>query len=76
MAYFYDNDPTIGITVTGPMGSGGGGGGDSNTGGDIMPYFIPVGEVYIVRRFRQGLFSEVIDIEGVLDLDGVLVEVS
>jgi len=40
-----------------------------------MPYFIPTGESYIVNENFQGLFSQTIEIDGELVVDGSLIEV-
>ena len=40
-----------------------------------MPYFIPTGESYIVNENFQGLFSQTIEIDGTLVVDGSLIEV-
>lgn len=41
-----------------------------------MPYFIPAGQTFVVPNNFQGLFSQPIDIEGDLEIDGALIEVS
>jgi hypothetical protein len=41
-----------------------------------MPYYIPNGESYSIPNNFQGLFAQPIDIEGALEIDGVLIEVS
>ena len=41
-----------------------------------MPYQINTGEIYLVPQYRQGLFSVPVDVgDGVLEIDGILVEV-
>jgi hypothetical protein len=40
-----------------------------------MPYFIASGDNYVVNDNLQGLYSEAIDIEGTLEVDGILIEV-
>ena len=40
-----------------------------------MPYFIASGDNYVINNNLQGLYSEVIDIEGTLEIDGILIEV-
>lgn len=40
------------------------------------PVFVPTGETFTVPRYKQLLFETVVDCEGVLDLDGILCEVS
>lgn len=39
------------------------------------PTFVPAGQTVTVARYSQMLYETVIDCEGVLDLDGILVEV-
>lgn len=41
-----------------------------------MPFFIPNGESYIVPTNFQGLFGQPIDIEGTLEVDGILFDVT
>ena len=41
-----------------------------------MPYYIPNNESYIIRNNFQGLFAQAIDVEGVLEVDGTLIDVS
>jgi hypothetical protein len=41
-----------------------------------MPYNIPVGESYIVNDDFQGLFAYPITIDGALEVDGILIDVS
>jgi hypothetical protein len=66
--------------------SGGGGGGagpqgpqgaaGAGTGGDgSVPYFIADGDTFTVPVYRQSLFGMLIDCEGIIDIDGYLVEV-
>ena len=40
-----------------------------------MPYYISTGQSFIVPNNFQGLFAQPIDIEGQLEIDGVLIEV-
>ena len=40
-----------------------------------VPYFIPTGETFVVNLFRQALFSTSIDVEGTLEVNGLLIEV-
>jgi hypothetical protein len=40
-----------------------------------MPYIIPVGESYVVPSNFQGLFTVPIEIDGTLEVDGILAEV-
>lgn len=39
------------------------------------PLFVAAGETYLVARYRQVLWETPIDCEGVLDVEGLLVEV-
>lgn len=41
----------------------------------MVPYFIATGEVFTVPEFKQALFSINIDNEGILEVDGFLIEV-
>lgn len=41
----------------------------------VMPYFISTTETYQIPLNRQGLYTIPIDVEGVIDVDGDLVEV-
>lgn len=41
----------------------------------LVPYFIPADETYTVPLYSQGLFSMIIDVEGILDVEGYLIEV-
>jgi hypothetical protein len=41
----------------------------------MVPYFIASGETFTVPEFKQALFSEAIDNEGTLDVEGLLIEV-
>lgn len=47
--------------------------GDSSNVG--VPYFIAVGETFIVPLYRQALYAMDIDVEGFLVVDGFLIEV-
>lgn len=40
-----------------------------------VPYFVPEGSTFRVREYLQALFSMPIDCEGLLDVEGFLVEV-
>jgi|TARA_B110000211_G_scaffold108949_1_gene126347 hypothetical protein len=40
-----------------------------------MPYIIVSGDSYVVPENFQGLYSQAIDIEGTLEVDGILIEV-
>lgn len=40
-----------------------------------MPYYVPAGESFIVPLNFQGLFAQPIEIDGVLEVDGALIEV-
>lgn len=41
----------------------------------MVPTFIPIGETFTVPQDKQALFAYPIDVEGVMDIQGVLVEV-
>ena len=41
-----------------------------------MPYYVPTDESYIVKNNFQGLFAQPIEIDGVLQVDGTLIDVS
>lgn len=41
-----------------------------------MPYYIPTSQSYVVPANFQGLFSRPIEIDGELEIDGVLIEVN
>lgn len=55
----------------GPPGINGSGSGDSS----FVPYFIASGETFTVPLYDQALFSMNIDNEGILDIEGFLIEV-
>lgn len=40
-----------------------------------VPYFIPEGSTFRVREYLQALFAMPIDVEGILDVEGYLIEV-
>ena len=69
-----------------PSGDSGGGSGDgevlminsnNNDGssGGMMPFFIPLDETFIIPENKQGLFEMTIDVEGILQVDGFLIQV-
>jgi hypothetical protein len=41
-----------------------------------VPYFIPAATTYTVNEYKQALFATSIDVEGTLEVNGLLVEVS
>jgi len=41
----------------------------------MVPYRIPAGVTFTVPLYKQALFVETIDVEGVLDVEGLLIEV-
>ena len=41
-----------------------------------VPYYIGPAETFTVPLYRQALFAMTIDVEGTLDVDGYLIEVS
>lgn len=62
-------DGAEGITWADPAG------GTPADGGGMVPYFIASGDTFTVPEFKQALFAMTIDVEGVLDVSGVLIEV-
>lgn len=58
------------IQTGGGSGTGGGGGSAG------VPLYIAQGETYTVPENRQVLFTEEIELDGDLELDGILVEVN
>ena len=46
-----------------------------NTSAAPMPFYVPVGETYYVPTSFQGLFTVPIEIDGALEVDGILAEV-
>jgi len=44
-------------------------------GGSMMPYFIPGDETFTIPVNRQGLFAMTIEVEGMLVVDGMLIQV-
>jgi hypothetical protein len=40
-----------------------------------MPYYISSGDTYVVNANLQGLYSQAIEIDGTLEVDGILIEV-
>jgi hypothetical protein len=49
----------------------------TNTGSDsAVPYFIPVSQTYTVAEYKQALFAVNIDVEGTLEVNGILCEVN
>lgn len=66
-----DSDSSEGLDVIpGPPGVAGI---DGITG--IVPYYIAPTETYVVPEFKQALFAMNIDNEGILEIDGFLIEV-
>ena len=41
----------------------------------MVPYFLAAGETFTVPIYRQALFEEIIDVEGILTVDGYLIMV-
>ncbi len=56
------------ISIPGPPGANGANG--------MVPYFIALGETFIVPLYKQALFAMNIDNEGILEIDGFLIEVN
>ena len=46
----------------------------SSTSGQ-MPYYIPSGDSYTVDNYKQGLFALPIEVDGILEVDGQLIQV-
>ena len=56
-----------GLVIPGPAGADGANG--------MVPYYIAPSEVFTVPEFKQALFAMNIDNEGILEIDGFLIEV-
>lgn len=76
------NNPTNFILLDSGSDDGGGGGdiGPPGVAGadganGMVPYFIASGETFTVPEFKQALFAMNIDNEGILDVEGFLIEV-
>lgn len=61
------------VTDRGPPGATGAAGAAGT--GSLMPFYIAADETYTVPAYQQGLFSVPIEVDGVLTVDGLLVEV-
>jgi len=57
--------------IPGPPGSS-----SSSSGNSFVPYFIASGETFTVPLFKQALFAMNIDNEGILDIEGFLIEIN
>jgi hypothetical protein len=55
------------LTIPGPQGIDGVNG--------IVPYFIALSDKYTIPEFKQALFAMNINVEGILEIDGFLIEV-
>lgn len=44
--------------------------------GGMVPYLIPAGETFTVPVNKQGLFTVIIDVQGLLVVDGLLIHVN
>ncbi len=44
--------------------------------GGMVPYLIPAGETFTVPVNKQGLFTVIIDVQGMLVVDGLLIHVT
>ena len=77
-------DPDIGSFVlftssgTSPSGFllGAGVAGSVNQGGDMVPYYIPLGEKFTVPVYRQALYAHSITLDGALIVNGILLPVN
>lgn len=49
--------------------------GPAGSSGGMVPTFIAAGETFNVPQYRQALFAMTIDNEGIIDLDGFLIQV-
>lgn len=56
-----------GDTIPGPAGADGANG--------MVPYFIAAGEIFVIPIYKQALFAMTIDMEGMIDVEGFLIEV-
>jgi len=45
-------------------------------GGSVVPYFLAATDTFTVPIYKQALFEEIIDVEGILTVDGYLIMVS
>jgi hypothetical protein len=66
-------DDSSGDGEVGPPGVRGLDGNDGANG--MVPYFIASSEIFIIPLFKQALFAINIDNEGILEIDGFLIEV-
>ena len=41
-----------------------------------VPYFIPVGITFAVNEYKQALFETTIEVQGTLEVNGLLIEVT
>jgi len=41
-----------------------------------MPYYVPVGDILIIPEYYQGLYSYPITVDGDLEVNGILIQVS
>jgi len=69
----YEDVPAL-IFGGGPGGGPGGGGGVGSAIGGV-PYYIPPDGSYTVPLYIQALFEQTIDNEGILEVDGFLIQV-
>lgn len=53
-----------------------GGAGGGSGGGGFVPYFIASDETFSVPESSQAPYTTLIDVEGVLSVDGILAEVN
>lgn len=60
------NDPMV---IPGPAGA------DGSGSGEMVPYYVAPAEVFTVPIYKQALFGMNIDNEGILDIEGFLIEV-
>lgn len=44
-------------------------------GGQMVPYYIPVDEEFVVPIYKQALFKDIIEVDGILTVNGRLLGV-
>ena len=57
----------LGVTSWAPVGA---------AADSTVPYYIPVGTTFTVGQYKQALFETTIEVQGTLEVNGILVEVS
>lgn len=64
-----------GTTPSGTLLTGGGGSVATAVDASMVPYYIPVDETFTVPLYKQALFSEAIEVDGALVVNGLLLGV-